>query len=53
VIKNQIVLATGSLEPGKTQWKRFPISKLEKMAGNGAVFSHGIGLGDVNNDWCR
>lgn len=48
VEKKQIVWLQAPLNPGETQWKRFPISA-ENVPGT-ERFSHGIGLGDVNND---
>ncbi|MCM4151136.1 VCBS repeat-containing protein [Arenibacter sp. N53] len=48
VDKKQIVWLQAPLNPGGTEWKRFPIST-ENVPGTDR-FSHGIGLGDVNND---
>jgi hypothetical protein len=48
VDKQQIVWLQAPLNPGDTQWKCFPISA-ENVPGT-ERFSHGIGLGDVDND---
>ncbi|RAJ15803.1 FG-GAP repeat domain-containing protein [Arenibacter echinorum] len=48
VDKKQIVWLQAPLNPGDTEWKRFPIST-ENVPGTDR-FSHGIGLGDLNND---
>lgn len=48
VDKKQIVWLRAPLNPGETEWKRFPISA-ENVPGT-ERFSHGIGLGDIDND---
>lgn len=46
--KKQIVWLQAPLNPGETEWKRFPLSE-ENVPGT-ERYSHGIGWGDVNND---
>ncbi|PHQ62339.1 MAG: hypothetical protein COC08_01270 [Maribacter sp.] len=48
VDKKQIVWLQAPLKSGETQWKRHALSQ-ENVAAT-ERFSHGIGLGDINND---
>ena len=46
--KKQIVWLKSPTKPGQTAWQRFALSE-EDVPGT-AIFSHGIGYGDVNKD---
>ena len=46
--KKQIVWLKSPTKPGETEWQRFALSG-ENVPGT-AIFSHGIGYGDINKD---